>query len=130
MSLLSDHVVTFDLKEVVLGVSTKPYTGEAGTKMEGIESFKFSVMAKPNQKNWNGWDSTIQKVGNASLAKPLMGKQFPAQCIISYTRETTSQTKEYDGKSVSSDLEKLVPVNIQYLHPVVILAAPIEKKTA
>jgi hypothetical protein len=117
MSLLSRHVSELKSEEFVLGVS-HGFKGEEGSRMAEVESTKLSIVAAPASKNWTGFTSIDQSIADESVGKAMIGKQFPARCLVTYRRVTASETKSYDGKAISKDVEKLLVVGIEYLSPV------------
>lgn len=117
MSLLSRHVSELKSEEFVLGVSTG-FKGDAGSKFEGIESTKLAIVAAPASKNWTGFTAVDQTVADASVGLSMVGKQFPARCLVTYRRQTAVEKKVVDGREISKDVEKLVVVGIEYLSPV------------
>lgn len=117
MSLLSRHVSELKSEEFVLGVS-HGFKGEQGTKMADIESTKLAIVSAPASKNWTGFTAIEQTIADESVGKSMVSKQFPARCLLTYRRVTASETKTYDGKPITKDVEKLVVVAIEYLCPV------------
>lgn len=117
MSLLSRHVSQLKSEEVVLGVS-HGFKGEEGTRMANIESTKLAIISAPSSKNWTGFVAIDQTIADESVGKAMQGKQFPARCLLTYQRVTATESKTYDGKTITKDVEKLVVVGIEYITPV------------
>ncbi|NTV93909.1 MAG: hypothetical protein HGA75_00635 [Thiobacillus sp.] len=132
MSLLSRHIAVLQSEEFVLGVSTG-FRGDADSRFAGIESTKIVIVAAPASKNWIGYTTVEQSVADASVGESMVDKQFPARCRVTYKRVTASETKTYEGKSLTKDVEKLVVTGIEYLSPVDIVdckVAPADRKAA
>lgn len=117
MSLLSRHVSELKSEEFVLGVS-HGFKGEQGTKMADVESTKLAIVSAPASKNWTGFTAIEQSIADESVGKAMVGKQFPARCLLTYRRVTASESKTYDGKTITKDVEKLVVTAIEYVCPV------------
>jgi|UPI0008304898 hypothetical protein len=117
MSLLSRHVSELKSEEFVLGVSTG-FKGEAGSRFEGLESTKLVIVAAPSSKNWTGFTAVEQSIGDASVGAAMIGKQFPARCLVTYRRQTAVEKKIVEGREISKDVEKLIVVGIEYLSAV------------
>lgn len=117
MGLLDRHVSILKSEEYVLGAS-HGFRGESDSKFSGIESTKLSIVASPASKNWSGYTSVDQKMADASIGESLKDRQFPAKCLISYKRVTSSQNQVVDGRAVVKDVEMLVVVNVEYICPV------------
>ena len=126
MSLLSRHVSEIKSEEFVLGVSTG-FRGAKGDKLEGIESTKLCIVAAPASKNWTGFTSIDQKISEAAVGEAMAGKQFPARCLLTYRRVTASESKSFDGRAVTQDVEKLVVVGIEYICPVDLVDIKVSK---
>ncbi len=116
MSLLSRHVSELKSEEFVLGASAG-FKGEAGSRFEGLESTKLVIVAAPSSKNWTGFTAVEQTIGDAGVGAAMVGRQFPARCLVTYRRQTAVERKVIDGREISKDVEKLVVVGIEYLSP-------------
>ncbi len=129
MGLLSRHVSELKSEEFVLGVS-HGFAGEAGSKLEGIESTKLSVVAVPSSKNWTGFVAIDQTIADVKVGQALKALQFPARCLVTYRRVTGVEKKSYEGREVSKDVEKLVVVGVEYLSPVDLVDVKVSDKKA
>jgi len=114
MGLLDRHVDVLKSEEFVLGMSSG-WKGEAGSKQEGMESTKICIVSKPSAKNWVGFTSIDQKIADAGVGAAMLGKIFPARCLVSYKRVTSTVKSSFDGRESSKDIEQLVVVGIEYL---------------
>lgn len=126
MSLLSRHVSQLQSEEFVLGVS-HGFRGETGTRMEGIESTKLSIVAAPSSKNWSGFVSIDQTISDSKVGEALKNKAFPARCLLTYRRVTASESKNYDGRVVEKDVEKLVVTGVEYICQVDLVDVKVQK---
>lgn len=117
MGLLDRHVSSLRSEEFVLGCSLG-FKGEAGSKFADIESTKIEIVSKPATKNWTGYKAVEQKVADESVGKAMAGKVFPARCLVTYERRSSTQSKTIDGKTVTSDIEVLVVTSMEYITPV------------
>jgi hypothetical protein len=114
MSLLSRHVSQLKSEEFVLGVSTG-FKGDAGSKFDGIQSTKMEIVADPNSKNWTGFKGIEQTISDASVGASMVGKLFPARCLVTYRRVMATEKKQIEGNTINKDLEKLVVIGIEYI---------------
>ena len=114
MSLLKQHVAEIKSNEIVLGVSGG-FKGEAGSRFEGIESTKITVLAESGSKNWIGFTTIDQSIADASVGASLVGKEFPASCLVTYRRVAGTEKRLNDGVQTTKDVEKLLVVKIEYL---------------
>jgi NH3-dependent NAD+ synthetase len=131
MSLLSRHVSELKSEEFVLGISGG-FTGEKGSRFEGVESTKLEIVSRPASKTWNGFKGVEHGIADSSVGASMAERQFPARCMVTFRRVTAVETKTMDGKSVSKDIEKLVVTGIEYLSAVDIvdIKAELQKKAA
>lgn len=114
MSLLDQHVSELRSNEIVLGC-TAGWRGEAGTKMEGMESTTIAMIARPDKKAWRGFNSVEHKVGSAEVGEYLQDKAFPAKCLVTYRRASSTEKKVVNGVETTKDVEKLVVTAIEWL---------------
>ncbi|KAF0162998.1 MAG: hypothetical protein FD157_3516 [Rhodocyclaceae bacterium] len=115
MGLLDRHVSVLKSEEFVLGMSAG-WKGE--DKQAGMESTKICIVATPSAKNWTGFTSVDQKIADASVGASMVGKVFPARCLVSYKRVTSTVKSTFDGRESSKDIEQLLVVGIEYIAPV------------
>jgi len=116
MSLLSRHVSELKSEEFVLGLS-QGWRSEPDAKVKA-ESTKLVIVAAPSSQKWTGFTAVEQSIADASVGESMVGKQFPARCLVTYRRQTAVEKKTYDGREISKDVEKLVVVGIEYLSAV------------
>jgi len=118
-------------EEFVLG-SSSGFVGEKDTKFAGIESTKICIVAPSGKRGWNGFTSVEHSIGNAKVGEAMVGKQFPARCLVSYQRVTAESKTMFEGRETTRDVEKLVVVGIEYLSPVDLVDVKVqsEKKVA
>ena len=126
MSLLSRHVSELKSEEFVLGVSTG-FKGEDGSRFAGIESTKIAIVSTPASKNWTGFTAIEQSVSDSSVGESMKGKAFPARCMVTYRRVSSTEKKVVDGNAISKDLEKLVVVAIEHLAQVDLVDVKVAK---
>jgi len=127
MSLLSRHVSELKSEEFVLGLSTG-FKGEANTAFEGIESTKIVIVSTPASKNWTGFTAIEQSIADSSVGAAMVGKAFPARCIVTYRRVAATEKKEVRGQLVTKDVEKLVVVGIEYVSQVDLVDVKVPEK--
>lgn len=126
MSLLSQHVAVLKSEEFVLGVS-HGFRGEAGSRFEGIESTKIMIVSTPASQNWSGYTAIEQAVADAKVGETLKNKKFPARCYINYKRVSATETKTYEGRQTSKDVEKLIVDSIEYISQVDLVDVKVTK---
>ena len=126
MSLLSRHVNELVSEEFVLGVSTG-FKGDAGTRFEGIESTKITIVSTPSSKNWTGYVAIDQTVADAKVGEHMANKLFPARCNVFYRRVASTEKKTIDGNTTTKDVEKLVVFKIEYLAQVDLVDVKVAK---
>jgi hypothetical protein len=126
MSLLSRHVNELVSEEFVLGVSTG-FKGDAGTRFEGIESTKITIVSTPSSKNWTGYVAIDQTVADAKVGEQMANKLFPARCNVFYRRVASTEKKTIDGNTTTKDVEKLVVFKIEYLAQVDLVDVKVAK---
>lgn len=127
MSLLNRHVSVLKSEEVVLGLSTG-FSGETGTKFEGIQSTKLEIVAEPGSKNWTGFKAIEQTIGDASVGASMVGKLFPARCLLTYRRAMSTEKKQIEGNTITKDVEKLVVVGLEYICQLDLVDVVVAKK--
>lgn len=128
MGLLDRHISSIKSEEFVLGVSTG-FKGEAGTKFADIESTKMEIVSRPVSKNWTGFQATEKKLADASVGASMVGRQFPARCLVTFERRSDKKTTVNDGRSTTTDIEILVATGIEYICAVDLVDVK-EKKVA
>ena len=129
MSLLSRHVSELKSEEFVLGVSTG-FKGDAGTRFEGIESTKIVIVSSPASKHWTGFTAIEQAVADSSVGAAMVGKAFPARCLVTYRRVAAVEKKQQGEQLVTKDVEKLVVVGIEYVAQVDLVDVKVTDKKA
>ena len=129
MGLLDRHVSVLKSEEFVLGMSGG-WKGEG--EQAGMESTKICIVATPASKTWIGFTSVDQKIADAGVGVAMLGKLFPARCLVSYKRVTSTVKSTFDGRETSKDIEQLLVVGIEYMSPVDLVDIKIqsEKKAA
>jgi hypothetical protein len=126
MGLLSRHVAELKSEEFVLGVSTG-FTGDPDSKFKGIESTKIQIVSSPSSKNWTGYVAIDQTIADAKVGASMVGRLFPARCIVTYKRVAATEKKVVEGSTVTKDVEKLVVTGIEYLAQVDLVDVKIAK---
>ncbi|MEI6628325.1 MAG: hypothetical protein WCN27_02845 [Alphaproteobacteria bacterium] len=126
MSLLSRHVNELVSEEFVLGVSTG-FKGDVGSRFEGIESTKITIVSTPSSKNWTGYVAIDQTVADAKVGEQMASKSFPARCNVFYRRVASTEKKTIDGNTTTKDVEKLVVFKIEYLAQVDLVDVKVAK---
>jgi hypothetical protein len=95
--------------------------------MEGIESTKLVIVSTPASKNWTGYTAIEQAVASAAVGESMIGRTFPARCVVTYRRVSAVENKTIDNKTVSKDVEKLVVVGLEYLSAVDLVDVKVPK---
>jgi hypothetical protein len=120
MGLLSRHVSELKSEEFVLGVSSGYRSTEENEKspLFGLESTKLQIVSSSANKKWIGFVAIDQSIGDASVGEAMQGKQFPARCLVTYRRVSSTEKKVFEGKTIEKDIEKLVVTGIEYISQV------------
>jgi hypothetical protein len=126
MGLLNKHVSELKSEELVLGTSGG-WHGEAGSLNEGKQSTKIVIVAQSGKKDWNGFTAIEHGLKTASVGEAMKGKQFPARCVLTYARLTVIDKKTFEGKTIESDVEKLVVTAVDYVCPVDFIDLKVQK---
>jgi hypothetical protein len=126
MGLLNKHVSELKSEELVLGTSGG-WHGEVGSKNEGKQSTKIIIVSQSGKKDWNGFTAIEHGLTDASIGEGMKGKQFPARCVLTYRRLTVIDKKTYEGKTIESDVEKLVVIGVEYVCPVDFIDLKVQK---
>jgi hypothetical protein len=129
MGLLSRHVAELKSEEFVLGVSSGYVSDEKNEKspLFGLESTKLQIVSSSANKKWIGYVAIDQSIADATVGQSMNGKLFPARCLVTYRRVSSTEKKTFEGQTIQKDIEKLVVTGIEYICQVDLVDVKIPK---
>jgi hypothetical protein len=131
MGLLSRHVSELKSEEFVLGCSVgwvgEKRTDASGKELDALQSTKIEIVSQKASKNWTGYTGIMQSVADASVGASMVGRAFPARCIVTYRRVAATEKKTMEGSTIEKDVEKLLVVAMEYICQVDLVDVKIAK---